>query len=88
KKQLKGGTKNESWKGSLSTGVLSNESHPTGTCLRPTSPSKGIAQTEKLQEGNLKKETQRGLGKHGNILLSPTLEGLMWKFPVAVEMIF
>ncbi|GFR02335.1 hypothetical protein TNCT_489501 [Trichonephila clavata] len=32
KKQFKGGTKNESWKGSLSSEIrgLSNESHPTG----------------------------------------------------------
>ncbi|GFQ78015.1 hypothetical protein TNCT_409931 [Trichonephila clavata] len=67
KKQFKGGRKNESWKESLSMGVLSNESHPTGDISEAPRLLPRVAETEKLQEGNSKKETQRGLGKHGNI---------------------
>ncbi|GFR14066.1 hypothetical protein TNCT_490651 [Trichonephila clavata] len=67
KKQFKGDTKNESWKEASPREFYPMNPIQRGTCLRPTSPSKGIAQTEKLQEGNLNGETQRGLGKHGNI---------------------
>ncbi|GFQ77067.1 hypothetical protein TNCT_225701 [Trichonephila clavata] len=63
KKQFKGGTKNESWKGSLSTGVLSNESHPTGDM----SEDLRLLPRASLKRKNSKRETQRGLGKYGNI---------------------
>ncbi|GFQ83660.1 hypothetical protein TNCT_50101 [Trichonephila clavata] len=65
KKQFKGGTKNESWKGSLSAGIrgLSNESHPTGDM----SEAPRLLPRASLKRRNSKRETQRGLGKHGNI---------------------
>ncbi|GFR33980.1 hypothetical protein TNCT_729121 [Trichonephila clavata] len=63
KKQFKGGTKNESWKGSLSTGVLSNESHPTGDMSEAPRSFQGHRSNGKTPRGKLK----GGLGKHGNI---------------------
>ncbi|GFQ68756.1 hypothetical protein TNCT_387191 [Trichonephila clavata] len=64
--------------------VLSNESIQRGTCLKTHVSFQGHRSNGKLQE----KETQRGLGKHGNIPPLTNVGSLMWKFPVAVEMIF
>ncbi|GFQ98467.1 hypothetical protein TNCT_473851 [Trichonephila clavata] len=65
KKQFKGGTKNESWKGAS---PRKSEVYPMnpiqrGTCLRPHVSFQGHRSNGKTPRGNSK----GGLGKHGNI---------------------
>ncbi|GFQ97555.1 hypothetical protein TNCT_687891 [Trichonephila clavata] len=65
KKQLKGGTKNESWKGSQTREFYPMNPIQRGTCLRPHVSfqghrSNGETPRGKFKLGNSKKETQKG----------------------------